>query len=160
MDTMSLSQIEIQQDRNINIGSQKRTFLHEIRLQPVTPKPIAANTKDKAFWQQVIDKTKLLTRLSSSANKTETCLTLGGWINLPYGLEITISLVIEYLDGDEFCTLKIDSCETKRAIQIWLSGSCDIYSDNAIDSVKLYCYGIENNSIWIDNLRVEFNSTP
>ena len=100
----------------------------------------------------MLDKRSKESPHANKKEKTNVCVELGGWVNLPYGLQTTLSLVVEYFDGVENCRFKIDSCDSKGAIQVLLSGSCDIVADCSVETIKLYCYGIEDKSVWIENL--------
>lgn len=139
-------------ERKVAIGQHCCTFLREIRIKSEKPAARPAKKKNNSFWKEVLDKRSKENPLASKKEKTNVCVELGGWVNLPYGLQTTLSLVVEYFDGIENCRFKIDSCDSKGAIQVLLSGTCDIIADCSVETIKLYCYGIEDKSVWIENL--------
>ena len=143
----------------IQTGSQKRTFLREVRLRKAVEVSNEASRKPQKnrapFWQSVLEKAQTSNDKQKRTGKTEVSIELGGWINLPYGIHTTLALVVEYFDGDSICSFKVDSCDSKGAVQVLLSGSCDIIADCPVETIKLYCYGIEDKSVWIENLSFE-----
>ena len=146
------SAIEQDDERKVAIGQHCCTFLREIRIKSEKPAARPKKKKNNSFWKEVLDKRAKDSPYANKKEKTNVCIELGGWVNLPYGLQTTLSLVVEYFDGVENCRFKIDSCDSKGAIQVLLSGSCDIVADCSVETIKLYCYGIEDKSVWIENL--------
>lgn len=148
--------------RAVVFGPQYRTFLRELRLksfsEEILNKKQAGESGSRLlksdFWQAVVGKS--LAKKAKDQTQKKPCATdvrvdLSGWINLPYGIHTTVSLVVEYYDGSEYLAFKVDESDSKGAIQVLLSGSVDIIADCEVESLKLYCYGIDDKSVWIEN---------
>lgn len=137
------------------VGASKRTFLREVRLSQESSIKQKASRDKNSFWKSIIKKSSVSGAASGCKEKTNLTVEIGGWINLPYDIHTTLFLVIEYFDGETNCSFKVDCCESKGAIQVLLSGTCDVIADCQVDTVRLYCYGIDDKSVWIENLTFE-----
>lgn len=142
--------------RALRVGPSCRSFLREVRLKPFARASIEKKRNKGHFWQAIFEKSRsgpTTPKAQERQQSTNLSLEIGGWINLPYGIHTSISLVVEYDDGQEKQAFKIDSSEAKGAVQILLSGSAEIIADCSVEAVKVYCYGIEDKSVWIENFQ-------
>ena len=152
-------------NRPLLIGDRYRSFLREVRIQGFEKKSADSSSRKSHFWQAILPKPgeskgKSRVRRVAGENRgtkgaTNVRVELGGWLNLPYGIHTTVSLVVEYFDGEEKQAFKVDAAESKGATQILLSGSVDIIADAPVETIRIFCYGVEDKSIWIENFKLE-----
>lgn len=142
--------------RKLRIGREYRSFLREVRLAPFQAAVSSQAVKKEGFWPIILGgRTKNVSSRVRGKKGSGTSLTLdmGGWINLPYGVETTVVLAVEYVEEGVPVSFKVDSARSRGATQLLLSGTVDIFSHEQIPSIKIYCYGIDDKSVWIENFQ-------
>ena len=143
--------------RNILIGREFRSFLREVRLAPFHSEIPPEAVKRDGFWPVILKRKGSAESVKASGRKRQsgTALTieLGGWINLPYGVETTVALVVEYQDEGVPVSFKVDAARSRGATQLLLTGTVDIVSNDPVSTIKIYCYGIDDKSVWIENFQ-------
>ena len=138
----------------------KKTFLREISLSQFRQRQdgVVADSgvaSKGGFWSKVSQKSQ--TRDSSMTRVSSIQLDIGGWINLPPGYQQSVSLLIVFQDRVGEHTVVVDQMNARGATQILLAGSADIQAHGKIRKMAVYCGGIEDDTVWIDDMHIKSN---
>ncbi|MBT8151484.1 MAG: hypothetical protein KJO62_08800 [Gammaproteobacteria bacterium] len=92
--------------------------------------------------------------LAFSCQPTEPLkLRIGGWINLPLGHQQPVSLLLFYRDTQGEHMLLVDEMNARGASELLLSGEVEIPAGD-IETMAIYCGGINDPSVWASNLEI------
>ena len=152
-----LDTVDVEQARSpTQSDTVHKTLLREVRVQSLYGSQKRRDVKSgSGFWSKVIGP-----RGSDTSDSIRTIsqvkLDIGGWVNLPPGLHQMIGLMVCYQDRTGEHSYIMDEMDARGAPQILLSGSREFKVIGKIKQMAVYCTGIEDKTVWIDDMHVKF----
>ncbi len=135
------------------------TLLRNINFAQYDPAAKAALTNSSdSFWSKVIKRPSNVSNITPEF-KRNFRLSIGGWLNLPFNCHNTLSLVLCVKDKKRELFYTIDTMNARGAQQILLSGAVEISIFGKVESVQLFCHGISDDTLWIDDLHFKAELT-
>ena len=138
----------------ISKQTQKKSLLREIKLERVRDVIEEDVVNGYGFWKRILKKDAAI-KDASLKKLTRFRVEVGGWVNLPPDIHSVVSLLLEYEDGNGRHNCILDQMDTRGATQILLAGSVDLQVQGKVRNVRLYCGGVADRSIWIDNMHLK-----
>lgn len=131
-----------------------RTLLREVRLGSFKGNIAEQETANSSgFWSRVLKQPQ--TRESTMTRVSHLKFDIGGWINLPPGIHSAVSLLLVFEDRVGEHQVIIDQMNARGATQILLSGSAEINALGKIRQMAVYCGGIKDQTVWIDDMHLK-----
>ncbi len=154
-------------DNSVPLALMKKSFLAAIEKKVYAPAIVAAPASGAAkvsFLRGLLPKSPREAQDENAEPRyrpvRSMTLSIAGWVTLPEEIRSAISLLLVYQDGETSRAVVVDEMNARGASQIMLSGEVEIAANKSIDSLTLYCGGIDDSRVWVEDLHVRRVDSP
>lgn len=140
----------------IPVNSIKKSFLMDVPpssySRTVKAKARPAASRIAKLFRSANDEAK---SNISYRNLSAVTLNIAGWVSLPIEIRRPVSLLAVYRDNAGDHGLLVEEIEARGASQVLLSGVVDIRAIGPIQSIKLYCGGLDDPRVGFQHMHVQ-----